>query len=172
MNACVRFKLGQQAFGLRLDQVREIAAAGRITPVPLAPSVLRGLANVRGRVITLIDVATIFGRPLPPTRFAEDRLVLILSAPWEHLGVYVHAPVEVAQAAAETFSAPPLQAMTQQSMTMTASGSHGGAPQESLTGMPAVGLATVAGEIVNILSAGDLVSFCEARILEGFRKWN
>ena len=167
MNACVKFRLGQQGFGLRLDQVREIAAAGRITPVPLAPTVVRGLANVRGRVITLIDVATIFGRPLPPTRFLEDRLVLILSAPWEHLGVYVHAPVEVAQSVVETLSAPPLQ-----TMSMTTAGSHGGAPQESLAGMPAVGLATVAGEIINILSAGDLVSFCEARILEGFRKWN
>lgn len=167
MNACVRFRLGHQGFGLRLDQVSEIAAAGRITPVPLAPTVVRGLANVRGRVITLIDVATIFGRALPPTRFNEDRLALILSAPWENLGVYVHAPVEVAEAVAENFSATSLQ-----TMSMNASGSHGASPQDSHAALPAVGLATVAGEIINILSAGDLVSFCEARILEGFRKWN
>src|SRR5262245_48469993 len=96
--ACVRFRLGTQGFALPLWQVREIATAGRITPVPLAPAVVRGLANLRGRVITLIDVAVVFDRPLPQARFLADRLALVLSAPYDHLGVYVHAPVEIGQA--------------------------------------------------------------------------
>src|SRR5262245_34587179 len=99
--SCVRFRLGRQGFGMPLDQVHEIVAAGSITPVPLAPSVIRGLANVRGRVVTLIDIATVFQRVLPPAHAAVERLALILSPPWGHLAVYVHAPVEIGHAVAE-----------------------------------------------------------------------
>ncbi|HET9481249.1 MAG TPA: chemotaxis protein CheW, partial [Candidatus Polarisedimenticolia bacterium] len=97
-NVCVRFRLGAEGFGLPLAQVREISTVGALSRVPLAPAGIKGLLNLRGRVVTLLDVARIFGRELPAARSAEDRLALVLSGPWEHLGLYVHAPVEIAHA--------------------------------------------------------------------------
>jgi len=41
-------------------------------------------------------------------------------------------------------------------------------PSES----PALGIATVSGEIVHMVSARELVDFCEAKVLEGFRRRN
>ena len=167
-DSCVRFRLGRQGFGLPLDQVREIVTAGSITPVPLAPSVIRGLANVRGRVVTLIDVATVFQRTLPPVRDAVERLALILAPPWGHLGVYVHSPVEIGQAIAEEST------LSVSAAAGKAHAAEAGAEMEASgrLGGPAVALATVSGEFVHMVSARELVAFCEARVLEGFRRRN
>jgi len=177
-DSCVRFRLGRQGFGLPLEQVREIVAAGAITPVPLAPAVIRGLANVRGRLVTLIDVATVFQRALPPARDPVERLALILAPPFGHLGVYVHAPVEIGQAVAEK----PTQAMSAVAGKMGVGEAGGNAAATTGAGTekegsggsggPAVGLATVSGELVHMVSARDLVAFCEAKVLEGFRRKN
>ena len=170
LGSCVKFQLGRQGFGLPLEQVREIVAAGAVTPVPQAPSVIRGLANLRGRVVTLIDVATVFNRPLPAARTAEDRLALLLGAPWEHLGVYVHAPVEIGQAV--TAPAGVQRGPLTVSM-MGVGGDPGDAGEPSDPARPpAVGLSTVSGDFVHMISAPELVAFCEARVLEGFRKRN
>src|SRR2546422_340952 len=143
-SSCVRFRLGQQGFGVPMEEIREITAAGRITPVPLAPPVVRGLANLRGRVVTLIDVATVFARPLPPARFLEDRLALILSSPYEHLGLYVHAPVEIGQALSGTS-----QTASDPSLTMTAAAAAGGVRDDQPPEVPALGIATVSGEFIH-----------------------
>ena len=127
--------------------------------MPLAPPVIRGLANLRGRVITLIDVATVFSRSLPPSRFAEERLALVLCSPWEHLGLYVHAPVEIGQAAAESAG--------EQTMAVGS-----GIAAEEAPGIPSLGIVSISGHFVHMVSAMELVAFCEARVLEGFRKRN
>ena len=95
---CVRFKLGDQSFGLPLSEVREIVHARAIAGVPLAPAAVRGLLSMRGRVITLLDPAALLGLPLPPARRPTDQLGLLLAAPWEHVGLYVHAPAEILRA--------------------------------------------------------------------------
>lgn len=97
-STCIDFMLAQDHFGLPLWQIREILPAGRIFPVPLAPATIRGLANHRGKVITLIDVARVFNRPLPPVPMPEDRLAIVLAPPYEHLGLYVHSPIVIIEA--------------------------------------------------------------------------
>ncbi len=159
-DACVNFHLGRDWFSIPLEQVREISPAGRIAPVPLAPPVVRGITNWRGRVITLIDVSRVFDRPLPPARAAVDRLALILADPFEHLGLYVHAPVEIGEAVSGEVQARVIQA---------AAGS--GAEQEEpgfLT--PAGSLVTVAGRVTQMLCARDLIAHCEVKVIESFRR--
>jgi purine-binding chemotaxis protein CheW len=55
------FKLGREEYGLELVRVREIIALMDITPVPLAPDYVRGVMNLRGRVIPVIDLRRKFG---------------------------------------------------------------------------------------------------------------
>ena len=156
MSACVSFRLGQEGFALPLEQVREIATAGRVARVPLAPPAIRGLANLRGRVVTLIDVSFIFDRPLPPARRADARIALILSAPYEHLGLYLHAPVEIARAR--------MQRAARQAAARTEADDEGAAPSG--------GLAASSGRILHVLSAAELVAYCESSVLEVFRRRN
>ncbi len=55
------FKLGREEYGLELVRVREIIALMAITPVPLAAEYVRGVMNLRGRVIPVIDLRRKFG---------------------------------------------------------------------------------------------------------------
>ena len=53
--------IGGQLFGLPILQVQDVFAVTRLTRVPLAPPEIAGLLNLRGRVVTLIDLRRRFG---------------------------------------------------------------------------------------------------------------
>ena len=69
------FKLGREEYGLELVRVREIIALMDITPVPLSPDYVRGVMNLRGRVIPVIDLRRKFG--MQPTE-DHDRTCIIV----------------------------------------------------------------------------------------------
>lgn len=52
----VSFQLDDQLFGIDIRQVREINRHLDLTPVPLAPDYVRGLVNLRGQIITILDL--------------------------------------------------------------------------------------------------------------------
>lgn len=56
------FRIGTEQFGLELSQTREIIEYGGITSVPLMPNFLRGVINLRGEVVPVIDLAVRLGR--------------------------------------------------------------------------------------------------------------
>ena len=57
----IAFQLGEEIFGLELQEVREIIMVGMITPVPRAPSFIQGVLNLRGEIIPVIDLRARFG---------------------------------------------------------------------------------------------------------------
>jgi purine-binding chemotaxis protein CheW len=57
----IAFQLGQEIYGLELQEVREIIMVGMITPVPRAPSFIQGVLNLRGEIIPVIDLRLRFG---------------------------------------------------------------------------------------------------------------
>lgn len=57
----VVFRLGPEAYSLRLHEVREIIMVGNITPVPRAPAFIEGVLNLRGEVMPVIDLRERFG---------------------------------------------------------------------------------------------------------------
>jgi purine-binding chemotaxis protein CheW len=59
----VVFRLGSEAYSLRLHEVREIIMVGNITPIPRAPSFIEGVLNLRGEVMPVIDLRERFGLP-------------------------------------------------------------------------------------------------------------
>lgn len=52
----VTFYVGEQLFGIDVRAVQEIIRHQRITPVPLADPAIRGLINLRGQIVTVIDL--------------------------------------------------------------------------------------------------------------------
>jgi purine-binding chemotaxis protein CheW len=56
------FNIGHEHYGLELSQTREIIEYSGITEVPLMPSFLRGVINLRGEVVPVIDLAVRLGR--------------------------------------------------------------------------------------------------------------
>jgi purine-binding chemotaxis protein CheW len=57
----VVFELGGQLFGLPAPDVRELLRAVAVVPLPRAPAVVKGVFNLRGRVVPLLDVRARFG---------------------------------------------------------------------------------------------------------------
>jgi purine-binding chemotaxis protein CheW len=56
------FNIGHENYGLELSQTREIIEYSGITEVPLMPNFLRGVINLRGEVVPVIDLAVRLGR--------------------------------------------------------------------------------------------------------------
>lgn len=56
------FNIGNEHYGLELSQTREIIEYSGITEVPLMPNFLRGVINLRGDVVPVIDLAVRLGR--------------------------------------------------------------------------------------------------------------
>jgi purine-binding chemotaxis protein CheW len=55
--------IGDQLFGIPVLEVRDVLASQRITRVPLAPPEVSGSLNLRGRIVTAIDIRTRLGLP-------------------------------------------------------------------------------------------------------------
>ena len=53
--------LGEQEYGLPILDVQEIRAFSRLTPLPNAPSFVRGVINLRGLIVPVIDLRARFG---------------------------------------------------------------------------------------------------------------
>jgi purine-binding chemotaxis protein CheW len=60
------FTLGDTLFGIDVPVIQEVLRPQTMTRVPLAPSVVRGLINLRGQIITAIDLRERLGLPPAP----------------------------------------------------------------------------------------------------------
>jgi len=70
------FRLGDRLFGLDLMVIREINRILDITPVPHAREYIRGFINLRGQIVTILDLAVRLG--LPPQDIGEESHNIIL----------------------------------------------------------------------------------------------
>lgn len=58
MTDYVSFTTAGQLFGLPIECVQDVFTLGKITPVPLAGREIAGVLNLRGRIVTVIDLAS------------------------------------------------------------------------------------------------------------------
>ena len=63
------FTVGDLTFGVDVQNVHEVIRAQRMTMVPMAPAVVRGLINLRGKIVTAVDMRA---RLLFPPLESED----------------------------------------------------------------------------------------------------
>ncbi len=136
--ATLVFSLGRQIFGVRLQAVREISEAGRIAPVPRAPALIRGLADVRGRMTTVIDLPVMVGAPLDALH--RGRL-MVLSEPWDYLALWTSAEINL----------------------LELPGPEAGSTEELCEGR-----ATWKGTQVNLLSTDKILLQCEREVLRRY----
>jgi purine-binding chemotaxis protein CheW len=70
------FVLSRESYGIPVAKIREIIRAVEITPVPQTPSHLRGVINLRGKIIPVIDLRLKFG--LPGTETTERTCIVVV----------------------------------------------------------------------------------------------
>lgn len=56
------FKVDKEVFGTNINSVKEIIEFGTITDVPLSPKEIRGVINLRGTVVPVVDLAVRLGK--------------------------------------------------------------------------------------------------------------
>lgn len=89
----VSFRLANEEYAVDIMRVQEIVLMGRITRMPNVPEYLRGLINLRGHVIPIVDLRIRFG--LRQTEPSEDSRVIILNVNQKTLGIIVDSVNEV-----------------------------------------------------------------------------
>ena len=103
------FWLGDEVLGMDIRTVREIIQCGPMATVPLMPKFLRGVINLRGAVVPVIDLNARFGRP--PTKVGKKSCIVIFDAlrsgERAELGLLVDAVSEVIKIGAEHIEPPP-----------------------------------------------------------------
>ena len=70
------FHLGREEFGVQVLKVREIMGLQEITSVPQTPLFVKGVINLRGKVIPVVDLRSKFG--LPETEFTARTCIIVL----------------------------------------------------------------------------------------------
>ena len=70
------FRLGDELFAINVAQVREVLEVTQITRVPTAPSYMRGVVNVRGKAIPVVDLRLKFG--LPQNRDTVNTRIVVM----------------------------------------------------------------------------------------------
>jgi purine-binding chemotaxis protein CheW len=73
------FKLGDELFAINVSQVREVLEIPQITKVPTAPAYMRGVVNVRGQAIPVVDLHLRFGLPSTPDTLQSRVIVMELT---------------------------------------------------------------------------------------------
>ncbi len=103
------FLLGTEVFAMDIRTVREIIQVGAMTTVPLMPAFVRGVINLRGAVVPVIDLHARFGRR--PATLGKKSCIVIFDAMRDgervELGLLVDAVSEVVDIAADAIEAPP-----------------------------------------------------------------
>jgi len=150
----ITFEARSEWFGLMASDVREVARLRGVRPVPRAPDVIAGLAEVHGRVVTLIDLERLISAgeaAAPASAFTPfegggpGEYGVVLALPYEHLGILVRSEVHVASGVEDGGPVP------------------GGAASWLKARVP------IGDRLLNLLSLPALVSRVEETIRKGFR---
>lgn len=75
----VSFELDRGLYGFDIQTVKEVNPSTDITFVPRSPQHIRGLVNIRGQVVLVIDIAVLLGRELRPIT-ASSQVVILKTA--------------------------------------------------------------------------------------------
>jgi purine-binding chemotaxis protein CheW len=109
MSQFLTFWLGEELLGMDIRTVREIIQCGPMTTVPLMPNFVRGVINLRGSVVPVVDLHARLGRPA--AQISKKSCIVIFDAirggERTELGLLVDAVSEVIKLSEDNIEAAP-----------------------------------------------------------------
>lgn len=103
------FLLGREMFAIDILGIKEIIEYGSLTSVPMMPEFIRGVINLRGAVVPVVDLSARFGRSA--SAVTRRSCIVIIEADnageKQDIGVLVDAVSEVLEIAATNIEPPP-----------------------------------------------------------------
>ncbi len=99
------FSVNGVDYGVEIGYVTEIIGIQPITAIPNTPDYIKGIINIRGTIVPVIDMRLRFN--FEPTEYGEKTCIISLNNDNVHLGLIVDAVVDVIQLSADTVLMPP-----------------------------------------------------------------
>jgi purine-binding chemotaxis protein CheW len=99
------FVLGGEEYAVDILKVQEIRGYEKVTPIPSAPAYLKGVVNLRGIIVPVIDMRIKFGMAEP--RYDSFTVVIILRVTGRVIGVVVDGVSDVVRLAPADVKAAP-----------------------------------------------------------------
>ncbi|MFW6389360.1 MAG: chemotaxis protein CheW [Marinilabiliaceae bacterium] len=96
INSYLSFKLGEEIFALHVSKVQKILEMTEITEVPRSPSYMKGVINLRGSVLPVIDMRVKFG--MPPVERTKTTCILVVESEIKEEKIKVGLLVDAVQA--------------------------------------------------------------------------
>lgn len=99
------FSLGEEEYGIPLLNVKEVLAVPKITPIPFTPPHFLGVMNLRGQIVSTIDLRKKFG--MKEVTMNHETVLIIVNLDPVFLGVVVDSVNKVLNATKAEISEPP-----------------------------------------------------------------
>ena len=101
----ISFSVGQEEYGLELLRVKEVIRLREITWLPKAPSFVKGIINLRGDVIPIIDLRDKFG--METREETAQTRVIVVEVEGRLMGMVVDSASQVVRIPADQIDPPP-----------------------------------------------------------------
>jgi purine-binding chemotaxis protein CheW len=102
----VGFKVGRETYGVPITSLHEIVRVPEITAVPDAPDYLEGVINLRGKIVSVMDLRKRFGEK-EATLTKQNRILVVEHSGGRLAGLIVDSASEVLKIPADAVEAPP-----------------------------------------------------------------
>ncbi len=142
----VVFELGDERFGVDISAVESIIKMQEITKVPHAPDFVKGITNLRGVVLPVIELRSRFGMMLEEA--TKDTRIVVISLKGVKVGMIVDGVSEVLTISDEVVEPPPPMVSNVNTAFIT-------------------GIAKVGSRLIILLDLAKVLSMEEAYALEG-----
>ncbi len=99
------FTLKDEEFGIEILRVQEIKGLSRITPIPNMPGYIRGVMNLRGTVVPIIDLRAKFA--MPEVDYNQFTVIIVVTIGDKVVGLVVDAVSDVLNVAQDNIESAP-----------------------------------------------------------------
>ena len=99
------FILGKEEYGIEILIVNEIISIIEITSIPNMPEYVKGVINLRGKVIPIVDLRSKFN--MPPREYDKETCIIVVNLQDSFMGIAVDTVSEVLDIAEEDIDNPP-----------------------------------------------------------------
>ena len=106
----VTFALDGEEFGIPIGQVREVIRVTEITRVPQARQHVRGVTNLRGRILAVVEIRTRMG--LTPAEITPRSRIVVVGVYDRTLGILVDGVSQVVKVPAKTVAPAPEEVLS------------------------------------------------------------
>jgi len=101
----VGFQVGRETYGVPITSLHEIVRVPEITAVPDAPDYLEGVINLRGKIVSVMDLRKRFGQK--QAQLKRQNRILVVEHAGRLAGLIVDSASEVLKIPAESVEPPP-----------------------------------------------------------------